>query len=138
MRSSKEQKLKKEEERKSPKKISKKKKKKKKKERKKTSDKNFCKTHPHLKRGGYGKEIMWQKNFLKYSNWEWLVWIHLKATLPRFIFLIIPVRSWSRSSVALNRPDLCRKFKLLFLVQQSRKISCNQGFCNSNDTIMWY
>ena len=51
-------------------KISKKnlKKKKKKKERKKTSDENFCKTHPHLKRGGYGKEIMWQKNFLKYSN----------------------------------------------------------------------
>ena len=136
MRSSKEQKLKKEEERKSPKKISKKKKKKK--ERKKTSDENFCKTHPHLKRGGYGKEIMWQKNFLKYSNWEWLIWKHLKATLPRFIFLIIPVRSWSRSSVALNRPDLCRKFKLLFLVQQSRKISCNQGFCNSNDTIMWY
>ena len=50
-------------------KISKKKsQKKKEKERKKTSDENFCKTHPHLKRGGYGKEIMWQKNFVKYSN----------------------------------------------------------------------
>ena len=64
MRSGKEQKLKKEE-RKSQKKNLKKKKEK---ERKKTSDENFCKTHPHLKRGGYGKEIMWQKNFVKYSN----------------------------------------------------------------------
>ena len=46
----------------------KKKKKKKKKERKKTSDENFCKTHPHLNRGGYGNDIMWKKNFLKYSK----------------------------------------------------------------------